>query len=270
MKRSRKIIIWSVLIGYVIVALVFARSSRKDMVCNSISVTIADDDKYRFVKEKEILKLIERPEKTIIGSKLNKLDCNTIEQRVYKHSAVKTAEVYTTIDGKLHIRITQRKPIIRISSKNNQSYYIDADGKPMPISENFSAQTLFANGNIQELLPLSKIKTFTPDADTIKSPSHHVVFELFKLATFIDNDEFWKNQIQQVFVNEKFELELIPTIGNHTILLGNADDLETKFTKLSSMYYAFNQIGWNNYNFINLKFNNQIICTKNMPHESEK
>ena len=270
MKRSRKIIIWSVLIGYVVIALVFARSSRKEVVCNGISVTIADDDKYRFVKEKEILKLIERPEKSIIGSKLSKLDCSNIEQRVYNHPAVKDAEVYTTIYGKLHIRITQRKPIIRISSKNNQSYYIDSEGKPMPISENFSAQTLFANGNIQEALPLSKIKTFTTAGDTFKTASHHIVFELYKLAIFIDNDDFWRNQIQQVFVNDKFEIEIIPTVGSQIILLGNADDLETKFAKLRSMYYAFNQIGWNKYSFINLKYNNQIICTKYMPHESEK
>jgi cell division protein FtsQ len=270
MKRSRKIIIWSVLIGYVIIALIFARSSRKEVVCNSISVTIADDDKYRFVKEKEILKLIERPEKSIIGSKLNKLDCSNIEQKVYKHPAVSQADVYTTIDGKLHIRITQRKPIIRISNKNGTSFYIDSEGKPMPVSENFSAQTLYANGNIQETLPLSKIKAFTDEADTIKVASHHILFELYKLAVFIDSDEFWRNQIQQVYVNDKYEIELIPTIGDHVILLGNTNDLENKFNKLNSMYYAFNQIGWNKYSYINLKFNNQIICTKNMPHESEK
>jgi len=270
MKRSRKIIIWSVLIIYVVIALIFARSSKKEVVCNGISVTIADDDKYRFVKEKEVLRLIEKPEKSIVGSKLNKLDCSNIEKLVYKHPAVSKAEVYTTIDGKLHIRITQRKPIVRISSKNNQSYYIDSEGKPMPISENFSAQTLFANGNIQEALPLSKIKSFTSEADTFKSASHHIVFEIYKLAVFLDNDDFWRNQIQQVFVNDNNEIELIPTVGSQVIVLGNANDLETKFDKLRSMYYAFNEIGWNKYSQINLKYNNQIICTKNMPHELKK
>jgi cell division protein FtsQ len=262
MKKAWKIGIGLVLLAYLLFALIFAESSRKGVICKGISITIADENKYRFVKEKEILRLIENTDNDLIGKKLTDINCNAIVEKAYKHPAVAHADVYTTIDGKLHVRITQRRPVVRVVNAADYSYYIDSDGKIMPLSDNFSAQVLVANGNIYEPMPVSKIKTLTQEADTFKDASRRVVFELYQLALFISNDDFWKNQIQQVYVNEHNELELIPTVGDQTILLGNTDDLEYKLKKLRSMYYVFNEIGWNKYAQINLKYKNQIICTK--------
>ena len=80
---------------------------------------------------------------------------------------------------------------------------------------------------------------------------------------FITHDKFLKAQIDQVYVTEGGEFELIPRIGNHVILLGKAVDLDDKFRKLYAFYkLGLNKIGWNKYNIINIKYKNQVVCSK--------
>ena len=59
------------------------------------------------------------------------------------------------------------------------------------------------------------------------------------------------------------EIELVPRVGNHTILLGDITNYQEKLRKLYLFYEkGVNQVGWNDYKEINLKFRNQIVCVK--------
>ena len=63
--------------------------------------------------------------------------------------------------------------------------------------------------------------------------------------------------------NRNQEFEIIPRVGAHQILLGNAENLELKFRNLKILYEeGLAYEGWNKYEIINLKYNNQVICSK--------
>ena len=52
-------------------------------------------------------------------------------------------------------------------------------------------------------------------------------------------------------------------MGSHKIILGSAHDLEKKFEKLKVFYRkGLEKVGWDRYQTINLKFENQVVCTK--------
>jgi cell division protein FtsQ len=69
--------------------------------------------------------------------------------------------------------------------------------------------------------------------------------------------------VQQVIVDSNAEFTIIPTLGNQLIFFGNAEDIEGKFKKLLNFYTeGLNKTGWNKYATINLKFKNQVVCTK--------
>lgn len=88
--------------------------------------------------------------------------------------------------------------------------------------------------------------------------------QLYDLAVFIRNDELWRVQIVQMYVNDEGDIELIPRVGNHRIILGDTQNMEEKFSKLQQFYQkGLGATGWNNYNTINLKFSGQVVCTKN-------
>ena len=62
----------------------------------------------------------------------------------------------------------------------------------------------------------------------------------------------------------KGEFELVPRVGQHIVLLGNMTDYKKKIRQLKHFYVnVLNRQGWNKYKYLNLKFNNQIVCTKN-------
>ena len=58
--------------------------------------------------------------------------------------------------------------------------------------------------------------------------------------------------------------ELVPRVGEHTILLGRPTNVEDKLGRMKEFYTeGLNKVGWNKYSQISLKYNNQIICKKN-------
>ena len=52
-------------------------------------------------------------------------------------------------------------------------------------------------------------------------------------------------------------------VGNHKIVFGGVENLESKFEKLMFFYKkGLNKTGWNEYSEINLKYKDQVVCTK--------
>jgi len=90
-----------------------------------------------------------------------------------------------------------------------------------------------------------------------------LLIDLFKLSSFITQDQFLKAQIEQIYVTKTGEFELIPKVGRHLIIFGGIEDMENKFDKLLVFYHqGMNKTGWDKYKTINLKFENQVVCSK--------
>lgn len=122
----------------------------------------------------------------------------------------------------------------------------------MPISSNFTANVLVATGHITEV--------FGSRIDTLHT---QLARDLYKTAQYIKKDTLWDSQIEQIVVDQKNDIELIPRVGNQRIILGNADSLEKKMKNLLLFYKkAMPQVGWDTYKTINIKYTNQIVCEK--------
>ena len=86
---------------------------------------------------------------------------------------------------------------------------------------------------------------------------------MYKFALFLQDDDFWNSQIEQIYVHPNGEVDLIPRVGNHRIALGSLADFGSKLDKLKLFYEkAIPKVGWEKYSVINLKYKNQIVCTK--------
>lgn len=120
------------------------------------------------------------------------------------------------------------------------------------MSPNFTANVLVATGHILE--------GFNGKVDTLFTP---MAKDLYKTALYAKKDTLWDAQFEQLFVSEKDDIEIIPRVGNQRIILGNANDLETKLGNLLLFYkQAMPKVGWHAYKTINLKYINQIVCEK--------
>ncbi|HEX4887096.1 MAG TPA: hypothetical protein VFV37_03530 [Luteibaculaceae bacterium] len=217
-----------------------------------------------FVSKEDVLNKIRTVHENLTEVSIADANPDLIEQAVMQLPEVKRAEVFINIDGKLKISVEQRVPIARIIPEAGSSFYIDEDGKYMPLSKNFAARVLVVNGKFTQRYRNISAELLQRN-DTLKKQT--LFDEFFELAQFIRADSLWSAQIQQVYVNENKEFELIPRVGNHNIELGNTTDLEDKFRRLFIFYSeGLPYSNWNKYSKISLKYKNQVVCTlKQLP-----
>jgi cell division protein FtsQ len=247
--------------GGLFVLLSFVNKAKNETTCQELIVNIKNNQDLQFIDYDEIQKTLSEQGIKLVGNQLKNIDIPKIERIINAHPHIKKADVYAELNGNIHIDVLQRKPVIRVFNIYNESFYIDEDGTLMPTSTKHIARVPIANGFI-----FDKYDTFYKInlADTTtyqKVFKYSLLDDLYILGKTIYNDSVWNKQIQQVYVEK--EIELIPRVGEQQIILGDVSNLHEKLNKLKIFYKeAIPKVGWNKYSKINLKFKNQVVCTK--------
>lgn len=249
---------WLVSLAGLVVLMGFVSQKKKDVLCKEVKIVIPGSD--NFIEIEEINAILSSNFGELIGDPLLEIPTQEIEKQIAANPYIAFVKVYQEMDGVLHISVKQREPVLRVINASSQDYYIDSEGYKMPISSNFTAHVLVANGKIEE--------HFSGKLEKIESK---MLNDLYKTALFIKGDTLWNAQIEQVFVNQKSEMEFVPRVGMQKILVGTADDLELKMRNLLIFYKkAMPKVGWDTYKTINIKYTNQIIGEKNKIDTSYK
>lgn len=242
---------WVICLSGMVVLMSFVSVKKAAVKCTNVKILIPGAD--NFIEREEIDAILKQNQGVLIGRKLEQINLDDIEDKLKSNPYIGFAKVYADMDGVIHIEINQRQPLLRVINAGNQDFYIDRKGLKMPVSPNFTANVLVANGNIME--------NFSGKIDTLHT---QLAVDLYKTAEFIKKDSLWDAQIEQIFVNEQKDIELIPRVGNQRIILGNADSLEVKMSNLMAFYkQAMPKVGWEKYKTINIKYTNQVVCVKN-------
>ena len=140
---------------------------------------------------------------------------------------------------------------------------MDSNGKLMLWNPNFTPRMLVVSGDIKETYEAWHRTSMDEliNNDTLKT--HTLLDDFYSMARFILADEFWSAHVEQIYVNNHGEMELVPKVGNHKIIFGTSYQMEEKFWKLKTFYKeGLNFTGWESYDTLNLKFENQVVCTK--------
>ena len=240
-KKLAIILLLIVLFGYFIAAVTVLNKPKDGLVCNGVEVTVEDSLQTGFIQTREVLQMLEAKKSNPVGQRMDRIQLNRIEAVLLGNPYVKEVTSYKTPGGKVCIRIKQRHPILHVISADGQDYYLDRSGKRMPQSA-YSATLVVATGHITQ---------------------QYAQRNLTRLGQYIQDHPFWTHQIEQIYVTEKGEVELIPRVGEHVILLGTPTNVEDKLKRMKIFYTeGLNKVGWNKYSQINLKYDNQIICKK--------
>ncbi len=231
-----------------------AINQRQHLNYNAIQVNIDETNGVLFLTKEDITGLLRDDQVTITQSKpISEVNYGKLERIIENNPYVANAELFVDANGSISIQIRQRTPILRVINNQGVGYYLDEQASKMPLSSKFTARVPVATGNIMAL-PENSNKT-----DSVTQNN------LYVLADYIRGDTFLTSLIEQIVVNSQHEFELIPRIGNHSILLGTTNDLAEKFSKLKVFYtQGLNKVGWNNYSQVNLKYRNEVYCKKRM------
>ncbi|MCB9263073.1 MAG: hypothetical protein H6607_11925 [Flavobacteriales bacterium] len=231
-----------VFVGLVaIVSLFFVfRHKKQNRVCKEVIVEYADND-AALISAQSILEQLKRDTVPTVGLKTTEVPLKRVEKSLRGNVFVKNAEGYFDFEGNLHLKIYQRKPIVRVHPDVGNPYYLDDSGKRIPLSKLHTPRVKTASGNISSVLD-KKLYTF---------------------VNHVNQSEFWDKFIDHIFVRPNNDLVFTTQIGGHEVVFGDTLRMEQKLNKLEEFYEkASKNVGWEQYSEIDIRFKNQIVCRK--------
>ncbi len=244
---------WMLGVGLMlVVALSAARVKRHSRTAELVvQIESLGEEGGFLILERDVKRIIQNSfVEEIDGMDLSRVQLDRMEKVLEQDAFVKDAEVWIDANNKVHIKVQQRQPIVRIIDNNGLNYYLDAEGNKIPTSKYATARVPVATG---------ELPAFFSEYQNSENPLHDVL----KLAVFLKKNEILDAMISQISVGKSGDLVLTPEFGKTKIILGKADDLSEKFKKLIIFYKeAIPHEGWRKYKTINLKFANQVVCKR--------
>ena len=249
LKNKISLGLW-LLFGLAILVLFVAAMQHKNYsLCFGCKVEISANHQNYFITEKEILEIV-NASGNIEERAIKTIDIAALETALKNNAWIKNAELYFENNNVLHVDIEQRQPIARLFTVNGNSVYLDKNALRLPIKNTATARVVV-------------VTNFPSDNDILAQTDSMLLMEVKQITNYINIDTFLNAQIAQVNITTSGKFELIPTIGNHIILLGDARNLKEKFDRLFTFYAkAWLQNGINNYEVIDVRFNNQVVATR--------
>lgn len=242
-----------------LLALGFVERSTASAPITELKVSVRGGEGVHFIDEGAVRRAILETGLPVVGAAAGDLDLAGIEAGLEAIACVADAEVYHDMSGVLHVSVRQREPVLRVLNADGSSFYIDEQGWTMPLSEAYTARVPVASGWLQEPGADAVIDVNADDSLAAINRSD----ELHRVALFLRGDALWSSLIDQIVVAADGQLELVPTVGGQRILIGAGDALEQRFAKLRLFYErGIPKSDWRRYARIDLRFNDQIVCTK--------
>lgn len=247
--KKKKTSIWSkllslltfvVLLAYFPVVMNFVQKEKNELVCHEI-VTKVNATHNVLITNTGLERIVRTNFPGLIGTPCRDLDLHQMEKTIETTNEVRHCDIYITPGGVMHVEIRQREPIMRVFLQNS-SYYMDTESNRIPVRREMRTSCVVVNGNVSSLL----------DGE-----------ELITLCRYINADNFWRAQIEQIYVTDRQEFILTPRVGDHVVEFGNIADYQAKFDRLYALYTSGWQLNeWNKYKRVNLKYKGQVVCTK--------
>jgi cell division protein FtsQ len=260
-KKILKISAWSLFVIGALLLVGFVDSDYKAITCARPEINIDKSNGHGFVTEELVLEEMSNLGYSFSNQLMGDIEVDRIEKSLLNMPGVKNAEVFKFNSGVVKIDITQSTPIARVIMKGGLiSFYLDETGEQMPLSEHYVAKVPIFNGEIKEGRNGYSVNELNEN-DSLKAVS--VIDDIYEVALLFDENKFMSAQIVQTYFNQDKEMEMIPRVGNQRILFGDSKDAEIKFKKLTRFYTeVINPKELNLYDTLNIKYINQIICSK--------
>lgn len=204
------------------------------------SVVEFTSDDNLFITREMVNKLLIENKSAAQTIRKENLDLGKLENTINANEMIESSEVFVSIDGVLKAVVKQKTPIARVVGETG-SFYLDNEGNRMPLSEIHAARVPLVSGVVDERN--SK--------------------DLCKVFRLIHGDDFLKKNIIGIRVLPNGGLVMANRNFDYLIDFGRPINSERKFNNYKAFFQkAIKDSLLNKYRFINLKFTQQVVCTK--------
>ncbi|MCB0458119.1 MAG: cell division protein FtsQ/DivIB [Flavobacteriaceae bacterium] len=215
----------------------FTRERNNARKISKIDVKFTDENSP-FITLSAVNKLLIQNNDSVTSIPKEILVLKEMENRLVQHPMVRDAQVFITIDGSLGAKIEQRNPIARVLG--TQSFYIDEDGKKMPLSTVYSARV-----------------------PTVTGTSNTHFTELTPLLLKLKDDPFMNQIVAGIHRKSNGEVELLLRKEDFKVRFGKLEQMEKKFQNFKAFFQkAKKEHTLTIYKTVDLQFGSQVVATK--------
>ncbi|MBK6497726.1 MAG: hypothetical protein KAX53_03560 [Saprospiraceae bacterium] len=252
MKRVRDAMIWLTLIAGISALLFFSIMRKSNAEVKTLVVEIEKiNDGEQLISEKEIKQILQLAAgKTITKANIKSLNLRKLEAKLNKDKRIQRADLYFDSKNRLHAHIIQKKPIMRVIEEEGGEYYLDENGKQVPVTRGSAVRVPLVTG-IRDTFSLVNTKSDRPSK----------LKQVFDIMKYVAKDPFLTALIEQAHVEHDSigDIVLIPKLGREKLIFGDASDIQAKFDNLKIFYRdGMPKLGWSRYKSLNLKYSHQV------------
>lgn len=253
MKQWQKIVIrvlWSLSAAALIVLFVVSWKAKSQKKLRDIQVELVGESAQALFMDEISIRAILNEQGVHVGLPLEQLNLTELERFIEKKEWVKNAEFFVDNKLVLEAKIEQRIPIARVFTSNGASFYIDNEGSRLPLKQ-------------LTVLNLPVFTGFPTDQPKLSKPDSILLKDVLTFAKTIQKDSFFMAQVAQVNIEPNGHFQMVPTLGDHLVLLGTIDKLEDKLNRLFTFYKkVWVGSGINSYQVIDCRFDQQVVALK--------
>lgn len=216
----------------------WASKQPTDAVCQRLEILLCDSAQHQFVSVDELQRTLQRRALLPMGKRWDEVSCQEIEQCLLQHDMIRTAECYKTSTGDVCVRLTQRVPMLYVTTAEG-SYYVDTDRRVMPVRSSIEVSVPIFKGNVSQRAATE---------------------EYFDFVCWLQDDSYWSQRITQVHVRNPKQHVLKQRHVEGDILLGDLQGYEQKMERLRKLYVkGFDKIGYKSYKEYDLRYQGQVV-----------
>lgn len=237
----------------VLAGIVFAAVNMPKRPCSGYELVVNYDGEYPAVKEADIQQMIEDNHIETIGVPLKDVDLEQIAQHLQENPYIEKVNEVRFSSTRLRIVVTLKNILLHVYAQDGSQYFVDENGFMLPFSMVVTENVPIANGKIPD--------TFVQRKNVKNSGSN--LQRVFRIASYMNNDDFYRAQFRQLYVTNTNEVILVPTIGRHKVIFGTDKDMEEKLFNLKQAYQqGLAYMGMDQYATLDVRYKNRVIAKK--------
>jgi len=232
---------------------IWAAMRANEQKCSDISIDIHYSEKIQLLSKSDILDILKNHNAEWEGKTIKEINLSVIHKILAEEIYIKSVDKVHFSGTRLRIEVTLHDILLVISPSSGQKFLLDVNGLYLPYSPNAENDVILATG----LIPDSFQKKEVITSDNCE------LFQLFTMASLLKADSFFDALFNRLYINEKQEIILYPSLGNVPVQFGTTHDAVNKLKTLKYMYEeVIPYVNEDRFAQLDVRFKNRIIATK--------
>ena len=256
-KKILSIILWVITGAALIVLFVFGRNWYLETPLKGIKLSLERSHINGFVDQDTMLANAAAVCDLAHQNKITNVDMKRINKLLADNPWIENGSAYIGLNDTLTIKAKEYEPVLRVYGNDGRSVYVTAEGKIIPSSPRYTPHLIIASGNFS--LPMPQRNACVND--TLFGSTG--IAEALILSQTIVRDDYLAEHVGQIYRNQEGEFEL--TVNNlpPKVIVGDIDNINHKMSRLRVLLEKYNNTEeLINFKTLDLRYKNQIVCTK--------